>query len=204
MSDIKLNFINQSNDQNNSSVVIFQQNVAIDFGEIAVAWKVIKNCGRNDNHPFVFPIGYTANVNDSFGNFTQQIEAEHGQVYEAKEHPTGLVLDYASTATNANEIQVANQLQAGSINANIYKNGKLLAVKTNVVPAQKAVFEFKPTIWIGVVSEINEGDILNSAIINQINTELSLYGILSADIIMTGGGSKNEPLKFSLENVVMA
>ena len=52
--DIKLNFINLSNDVNNSQVVIFQKNVSTDFDELAVAWKVISNCGRGDNHPSSF------------------------------------------------------------------------------------------------------------------------------------------------------
>jgi hypothetical protein len=58
MSSIKLNFINQSADTNNSSIVIFQQNVAEDFGEIAIAGRVIENCGRLDNHPFTYPLDF--------------------------------------------------------------------------------------------------------------------------------------------------
>ena len=56
MNTIKLNFINRSNDQNNSQVVIFQKNVAADLDELAVAWKVIDNCGQGDNHPFNYPM----------------------------------------------------------------------------------------------------------------------------------------------------
>ena len=37
--DIQLNFINNSNDVNNSEIVIFQKNVATDFDELAVAWQ---------------------------------------------------------------------------------------------------------------------------------------------------------------------
>ena len=47
---------------------------------------------------------------------------------------------------------------------------------------------------------------MNSAIISNINTELSLPGIASADIVMTGGGSgaNSAPFTFNLENTVMA
>jgi|GEM_PF-5257396 len=38
MNSIKLNFINHSNDTNNSSVVIFQKNEATSFEELAVAF----------------------------------------------------------------------------------------------------------------------------------------------------------------------
>ncbi len=50
--DVKLNFVNRSNDVSNSSVVIFQKNVATDFDKTTVAWKVIENCGIGDHHPF--------------------------------------------------------------------------------------------------------------------------------------------------------
>jgi hypothetical protein len=53
--DIHLNFINDSNDMNNSEIVVFQKNAATDFDELAVAWLVIKYCGQGDNHPFVYP-----------------------------------------------------------------------------------------------------------------------------------------------------
>src|SRR2546429_5481525 len=49
-SGVQLNFVNQSNDANNSQIVIFQKNVASDFEELAVAWRVIKYCGQGDNH----------------------------------------------------------------------------------------------------------------------------------------------------------
>ena len=47
---------------------------------------------------------------------------------------------------------------------------------------------------------------MNSAIISNINTEISLLGIVSADIVMTGGGSgpNATAFVFTLENVVMA
>ncbi|MBT9441299.1 MAG: hypothetical protein IV087_05435 [Acidovorax sp.] len=46
---------------------------------------------------------------------------------------------------------------------------------------------------------------MNSAIISNINTELSLLGIASADIVMTGGGpgANSTPFAFNLENIVM-
>jgi hypothetical protein len=78
-----------------------------------------------------------------------------------------------------------------------------VASKTGIAPGQKAVFEFQPKIYIGVVSQVQEGDAMNSAIISQINTQISLFGITSADIVMRGGGPgpSSTPFYFSLENV---
>ncbi|MBJ2140531.1 hypothetical protein JC796_07315 [Delftia acidovorans] len=202
---VQLNFVNQSNDANNSQIVIFQKNVASDFEELAVAWRVIKYCGQGDNHPFTFPLGLQVGASDSYGNHTPQLEAQFGQQFQLSLSSSGDRLAPAGYGASSNEVQVLNSLPRGAINASCYKDGRLLAVKTAIAPQQKAVFEFKPSIWIGVVSQIEQGQVMNSAILSDINTEISLLGISRADIVMRGGGAGpgSTPLSFALENVVM-
>jgi hypothetical protein len=207
MPDIKLNFIDNSNDRNNSSVVIFQKNVATNYEEIAIAWKVIENCGQSWNHPFVYPMEMTIAASDSWGNYSPQIPATNGQLFQVVNNGSGDVLNYqGQNAGSPNEVDILNTLNMGAINANVYKDGRLLAAKTGIAPGQKAVFQFKPTIWIGVVSQVEEGQVMNSAIISQINTEISLFGLASADIVMTGGGpgANSTPFIFTLQNKVYA
>ena len=203
---INLNFINQSNDLNNSQIVIFQKNVATDFDSLAVAWKVIKYCGQGDNHPFTFPMSMYVGASDSWGNYTPQLKAENGQLFKMALTASGDQLVPGGQGTSPKEVQLLNALPKGAITASIYKDGRLLATKTSVAPQQKAVFQFKPTIWIGVASQIEQGEVMNSAIISSINTEISLLGIASADIVMTGGGPgpNSQPFAFNLDNVVMA
>ncbi|MFJ2987225.1 hypothetical protein ACIPF8_05125 [Collimonas sp. NPDC087041] len=204
--DIKLNFINQSNDLNNSQIVVFQKNTASDFDELSVAWKIIKNCGQGDNHPFTFPMAMAVGASDSYGNYTPQLPAQNGQLFHVSLTGSGDTLSVAGPGTSTKEVQLRNDLEKGAINASIYKDGRALAIKTSIAPGQKAVFEFKPTIWIGAVSQVVEGQIMNSAIMSDVNTEIPLLGIASADIIMTGGGPGvgSTALKFTLDNVVMA
>lgn len=207
MNQIKLNFINHSNDTNNSDVVIFQKNVAEDFSEIAVAWTVIQNCGVGGHHPFSYPMEVTVDACDSWGNYTVQLPAPSGSAFEVVKSPSGDVIQQSATsASSTSEIDIRNQLNQGAINANVYRDGRLCATKTNISPGQKAVFTFKPTIWIGVVSQVEQGDVMNSAIISDINTEISLLGIASADIVMTGGGPgpSATPFTFTLQNIVFA
>jgi hypothetical protein len=204
--DIKLNFINRSNDVLNSDVVIFQKNIATDAEELAVAWTVIHDCGQNDCHPFTWPQDFQVSAGDSWGNYTALQVAQAGQLFQMKRTTSGDQLLQDGPSTSQNEIQVLNALTQGSISANIYKSGRLIATKTAVVPGQKAVFEFRPTIWIGVVSQVTQGQVITSAVMSTVNTEISLLGIASADIVMTGGGAgaPPPPFSFSLENVVMA
>ncbi|HZX31350.1 MAG TPA: hypothetical protein VFF03_08375 [Rhodocyclaceae bacterium] len=204
--DIQLNFINASNNSNNSKVVIFQKNVATDFDERAIAWKVIENCGQGDNHPFTFPVSMYVGASDSWGNYTPQLSTENGQLLALQQTPSGDALSPSGPSTLPTGVQVLNGLPNGAINASIYKNGKLLAIKTSIEPQQTGTFQFEPSIWIGAVSQVDEGELMNSAIVSSINTEIDLQGIASADIVMTGGGTgpDSRPIEFKLENVVMA
>lgn len=203
--DIKLNFINQSNAVNNSSVVIFGKNVASDY-EPAVAWKVIEKCGRSDNHPFVYPQTWQISASDGSGSLMPRLDAKRGECFEMVEDASGKSLQRArEPASWAKCIEVKNALQKGSCEGLIYKDGRLYGQTTLVAPGQRAVFEFKPTIWIGAASQVREGESMNWAILSEIDTEITLLGIASADIVMTdGAGPKGGPLKFTLQNIVMA
>jgi len=111
-----------------------------------------------------------------------------------------------SITTQPGEIDIVNASASDAVNANIYRNGRLLAIKTGVLPGQKAAFAFQPTLWIGAVSKMQQGEIIDSAIVSQLNTKISLTGIKSADIVMTGGGPgpSSTAFNFSLQNVVYA
>lgn len=204
--DVMLNLINRSNDVNNSQIVVFAKNTASGFDELAVAWQVIRNCGQGWNHPFAYPMSQTIGASDGWGNFTPQSIASPGQLFAVERTSSGDHLNARGPATVPNEIQLLNALPQGAVSANIFKAGKLFASRTGIAPQQKAVFEFKPTIWIGVVSQVEEGAMINSAILSDVNTEISLLGIASADIVMTGGGAgpNAQPFAFTLQNVVMA
>jgi len=203
--DIKLNFINRSMDQSNSRIVIFQKNEAETYDEIAVAWRVIQNCGFGDTHPFTYPMDFKVGVADSWGNFSPQLAATDGDAFEVVISPSGDVLKKSTNpAMSAKEVEIQNNLPLGSISGNIYRDGLLLATKTVVSPGQKAVFQFLPKIFVGVVSQIEQGQVMNSAVISQLNTEIDLFGVTSADLVLTGGGKGPDakPFEFTLENVV--
>lgn len=202
--DIKITFINKSLDKNNSEIVIFQKNVATNFEEIAVAWQVIKNCGYNWRHQFLFPTNFDVAVKDTYGNVSDKMEAKNGQKWMVEKSNSGdvLLLDTIK-AKSEKEVEIKNGLNIGSIDAQIYKNGKLLATKTGVSPNEKAVFEFEPYIYIGLCAQVEEGDTLHATILKDLNTKISLDGITEANLIMTGGGigPNATPFKFELEKL---
>ena len=203
--DIQLNFINNSNDANNSQIVIYQQNMAVSDAP-PVAWLVVKRCGSGENHPFTFPQQMKVSTGDADGNHTPQLPAQPGELFHAVRNPSGDGLRAVGAGPSATEITVENQQPTDSVSAHIYKDGKLLAIKTSIAPQQKAVFEFKPTIWVGDAPEAVQGKAMNAAQMPLYPTEFSLLGVASADIVMTGGGGGPEAtaLQFTLENVVYA
>lgn len=207
MNATRLNFINRSNDRNHSRIVIFQKAEKTSFDELTIAWKVIKNCGQGDYHPFTYEYDMQITSGDSYGNFTYPSTAYPGDRFDMILDPSGDILQKSSQrSASASSVEVYNDLSKGSINANIYRSGKLLATKNVVAPGQKAVFDFKPCIYVGVASEIEQGEVMDSAVLSEINKQIYLTGIASADLVMTGGGSgKNSTsFQFALENVVYA
>lgn len=203
--DTQLTFINQSQAPS-SNVVIFQKNTASRAGQIAVAWRVIANSVPGSSYSFVYQSTVEIAAADSFGDATATIPANNGELYRVYEADLGNQIAGAGPVVNGASIQVRNDLHIGNINVVLYRNGGTIAMKTGIAPQQKAVFQFKPTIWIGVVSQVQAGDLMNQAILSQINTELALLGIIKANIIMTGGGIGTTalPYQFRLADVVYA
>lgn len=201
--DIRLTFVNKTN-LNNSDITIFQKNETPDIDHFAVAWHVLKDPNSGSRHEFNFPSNITINVESPSGTaITPAISTQAGELLSVEHTTSGDTLSYAAPSPSSEEVQLRNDLQTGAINANIYKDGKLLAKKTEIPPGGKAAFKFNPSIWIGVSSNIEEGDMINASTLSDTCTELNLLGICSADIVMTGGGvgPDAEPYQFKLENI---
>ncbi|MEM0998134.1 MAG: hypothetical protein AAGN35_13685 [Bacteroidota bacterium] len=200
---VHLRLVNESNDRNNTEYVIFQKSVATSFDSLAVAWRVVRFLGTSNYHPFTYSYDLEVGASDSFGNHTPSMDAAAGQRYSMVLTDSGNELQMGGSAASPKDVEVFNGLPSGAINANCYRDGRLLSTKTSIAPAQKAVFQFKPTIFIGAASQIVEGEVLNSAILTDINTQISLIGIASADIVITGGGPGvgSQAFNFRLENV---
>ena len=202
--NIPLRFVNRSEDGHRTEVVLFQKNAAAGMDELAIAWKVIRYCGRDCWHPLVYTAEFEMSCSDSYGNYSPQLNARSGQCFTATPTASGRRVSRIAMAPSSNDIQVINELPRGAINVHLYNDGRLIACKTGVAPEQKAVFRFEPTLWIGVVSQVVQGKAMHSAVMSSVNTEFSLSGIASADIVMTGGGGGADAhaYAFTLDKVI--
>ena len=203
--DIRLNFINRSGDANNSQILIFGKNPQASLDEIAQAWTAIPAFARDATYSVHYPIETAITAQDSFGNFTAMQPAAPGQHFSLVEGEDGNILE-APVAGQPDQITLSNELRQGAVNVCLYKGKRLYLSERNVLPEQTAAFRLRPTIWVGVASQSDPDSGDNSAILSSVATKFSLLGLVSADVVMTGGGigANAEPLVFMLENIVTA
>ena len=207
MSSISLTFINNSNDANNSQIVIFQKNVELITSQSAVAWRVFPVGEKGNKVSVSYTEDFAVSAIDSYGNETPPLPADPGNRFDMLSAPSGNQLRLNSMpAANPETIEVHNELPIGVISTNIYKAGALLATKTGIAPGQMAQFNFSPTLCLLHDSSFQQGEIMMLTPLSKTTAEISLLGIKSADVVMTGGGSGTGalPFVFSLENVTYA
>jgi hypothetical protein len=207
MPSVQLNFINNSEKIPNTNIVVFQKNIGGNsvVPETPVAWMVFPN-EKGLSHSFSYPFESTIAASDSYGKTTSKLNAENWNRFDMVSSAVGNELLLSPNQASGPRMEVYNELPVGAINAMVYKNGLLLAEKTSIGPGQFAGFAFEPTLYIILTNGIEQGEIMNTASISDINFQFSLLGISSADIVMAGGGTGTDatPIVFSLQNVKMA
>ncbi|QSQ24803.1 hypothetical protein JY651_07630 [Pyxidicoccus parkwayensis] len=201
---VSLRLVNQSS-VGAPQVVIVQGNAQ---GSSVIAWRVIEHLSPGWSHPFTYPLQTQVSVTDPWGNVSPALTVEPGQQVNVVMGTYGTELVLSSPPDSApNVIGVVNDLSQGAIAVEVLKDGLAVARTSALYPQSHVVYELKPTISIGVASACTQGEPVGSASASEINTEISLKGIASADIVMSGGGgegSSAQPFIFSLANVVMA
>ncbi len=202
--DIKLDFVNESNDWRGHDIAIFHKNDVMGMPQYVPAWKVIQKCGPYKHHPFLYSLCCEIGMSDSYGNYTLKCPAINGRLYQAANSGLCNKIAFAGKGSRVGMIEAENIMQKGAVNINIFRNNRVAATRRGLAPGQSALFETKPVIYIGVADGAKEGEMLSSETIKGINTKISLLGIAKAQILMTGGGSGPDasPFRFDLINVV--
>lgn len=201
--EIELNFVNNTEDGKNRTVVIFQQNLEIRAGARSAAWLVLDSREEGDAQPFTFPLRLTLSVKDSYGNYSPRQDAGRDHVFEMVKDPSGHVLRAANApAADPGTMELKNRLTS-DISGMIHRGDRLLAIKPVLPPGQSVAFRFDNRIKIGVAPRVSQSDILDPTLAANIKIELDLTDIESADIIMTGGPDAAN-IQFHLDNVIPA
>lgn len=193
---ITLNFMNKTSTPS-INVVLLQKNINV-AETTAMAWTTIPFSNIGDN----VKINYSPNLQIQFvsqsGNISEKITAAAGNKFLASGTNT---IALNGNAGLPSDIELENTT-GSTIAILIYRNGKVIYRKDSITNGQTVVVELKPTFFADINKDISQGEIIEAGDLANFNTEISLIGIASSDVIVSGGGT--DPYQFSLDNVVFA
>jgi hypothetical protein len=193
--DIKITYTNKSMNRDLPTVFVFTKNETPTFDVLkeGVVWRTIPNIGRGSSSSFVFPILTEVGATWQGGmNKTQILPSDIGKRYTVSQNDTGIVLAVNGNASDTKSIDVNNEanIQDG-VSASLYKDNKLMLTKNIVGYGQKATFVLKPKLYWGIASEIEEGELINSAVLNTDQFfEQDLEGITEMNISLNGNADE--------------
>lgn len=200
--DVKVTYVNNSLNPDQPTIFVFTKNLIPTFDVLVdgVAWRTMPNIGKGSSSCFVFPI--ITEVQAMWGdcNATRSILADIGKRYTVLEDDTGIVLQPTGNASQTNAIEVNSMVQVeGGVRAQLTKDGKVMMTKNIVAYNQKATFILHPKLYWGVASEIQEGQLISSAVLNSDHFfEQDIEGVTSATVTLTG--NPKEGYQFIVQN----
>jgi len=200
MSNIEITYINKSMNTSLPTVFVFTKNETPTFDVLkeGVAWRTIPNIGRESSSSFIFPINTEVGASWKEGqNKTKVLTSNIGNRYTVMKNETGIVLAGNGNASDTKSIDVNNDINVqGGVSAQLYKDGKLMMEKKIVGYGQKATFVLKPNLYWGIASEIEESQLLNSAVLNTDHFfEQNLEGVSKATISLNGNAKDGYSFK---------
>lgn len=197
--DIKITYINKSDDRDNPTVLVFMKPTESNFAAYSTAWQVIEDIGYNSWHKFTYTIDTSVVATwDDGKSGTFPLQASIGKSYVLKNTPGGFSLVDNNKLSPDNEFDVLNKVSTpDGISVVAFKDGSPIATKNQVARNQKAEFVLHPKLYFGVTSEYETGDIVDSAVMSEEFTEISLEGLSSATIILQGNAANGYSFELS-------
>jgi len=192
---VKITYVNESANQDLPKIFLFLKNMVPTFDALrdGVAWRVIQDVGRGSSCRFEYPI--ETSVRASWNKNTCRtalLDSVIGGRYAVVEDETGITITTDGDAGNTRSIDVVNDVKVeGGISADLYKDGKLMMRKNIVAYGQKATFVLHPKLYVGLASEIQEGELLSSAVLDSDHfKELDLEGLTEMKFALVGNAKE--------------
>ena len=154
--------------------------------------------GRASSSSFIYPIETSVGATWQNGqNKTEKMNAVMGKSYGVIKNGTGIVLAANGSTSDTHSIEVNNDVNVpNGISAQLYKDGKLMMEKKIVGFGQKATFALKSKLYWGLASEIQESQLLNSAVLNTDSFfEQDLEDVTKATISLNGNAEDGYSFK---------
>lgn len=203
---VTFNCINKSSTPN-LNLVVFQKNIA-DIDNNVIAWNTIPYTDIGQSFKFEYNTSLEMRIVDSYGSISDRINVEYGKLYEATDN--GNLIEIG-VSEYSNEFDILNNVTSPTTtNVIIYRNNKVLYKSSNLINGQTLNLRFNPTFFIGEANvvftgtttyPVRQGSIIDTTTVSNFNTEISLIGIKSTDIIISG---EVDNYSYSLSNIVFS
>lgn len=207
MNDIIFTLKNKTNDEFRSNIIIFQKNENENYNEIGmndktIAWNIIENSKGGMSHTIMFPNQLEVSIKDEYENNSPKLTCLPGDKFNI-DRKSGITFKKEKEAsTLEKDFEIINAVHNKEFTCQVFRGGKLLSAVNRVPEGKTAKFEILPRIQIGVASQVEEGDVINSAIYSSIDTVFEIEGIKKADIIMRGGGEGKDTKPYTFDLVI--
>lgn len=205
LAPVLLTVHNCRNDGAAAQLLFFKKNSAA-ADTAAVAWKVVR-CGAGQHARVVYPFEQQVGVFNSGGLHAGLAAANAGEQLTIAASAAGACAQLVrlppapaaaqaaeagwSTPVGANMIGVSNTLAERNFDVVLYKDGRALCRHSQLAPGQLALFEVLPYLHVANGAGMAEGDVIDTARTADA-TRISLLGLKSADLIVTGTGAATQ------------
>ncbi|MDB5959322.1 MAG: aromatic ring-opening dioxygenase LigA [Massilia sp.] len=201
---VVLTVLNRRRDGATSQLVLFKKNSAA-ADDPVLAWKVLR-CPAGQEARVVVPFSQQVGVFDPRGSHAGLESASAGDCFEVADARRagsggaaapllGRTQDHLA-AIGPNMVGVHNGTSDGVLDVVLYKDGRPLCRQGALAPGTTIVFEVLPYLHVGLCAGVAEGAMLDAATVAAA-MRISLLGLKSADLILTGGAGEE---KFNLVN----
>lgn len=186
--------IDNSNDASLKRVLIHVRNQANGFEEdTPLIWKdyIVSQNITHDFHPFK-PIYLQISYPDQ-GIYFPTFQPTVGKKY----YILNGEITQESAASPSTETHVHNNHDSYNMSVQVVRDHSVMDSKI-LTPGSIFKYKYRPNFWIQITDLESEGDPSDA------NTEISVLGVKSAHVIVTGGGAGPSamPYSFTLTNII--
>lgn len=190
--DVLLTFTNESLSTalQNHTLVLFQKNVfSGNFQDSLIAWRVFELNEPLKQQRFHVSTRLSVSAKDASGSVSEPHLTDNGQHWAVVKSRTRDWMILSGDATTRDRVEIRNMLPKESVEAQIYKDGRLLSVQSGLTPGDTASFAFDNVLYAAILeSPVNAGEKLPPVSQMLFLTELVLDGFAKASLVFSGAG----------------
>ena len=198
--DTRVTFVNHSYDLGRTEVVLFQQDRLAEH-ESPIAWKIIRRCGYECTHPFLFGTALQLAIFDPWGNVLDEPTLSPSSHVEISQDVLGRTMIHQEIAGHGG-ISVANDFREGAVSVFLARNRRAITPWRVLNPGTSALFDVGPELRVLPWSGLQEGDALPPEATSgpRAFEIFDLRGLKEVQLLMMGGGwgASAQHMRFAL------